>query len=107
MNDIVLIQVGDKDPGTLDELYPPGGLPDTVTIGAHAYTARAALGRVNNKCGLFQRENSGDTIYLLALQTLAEGTVGVFNTLLVEILGKITARTSKIVVRVGTGLPDT
>jgi hypothetical protein len=62
---------------------------------------------MNDESGFLQGKNRSDTIYLLALQPLAEGTVGVFNAPLIEICGKIAACTSQVIVRVGPGLPDT
>jgi hypothetical protein len=62
---------------------------------------------MNDKGGFLQRKNSRYTIYLLALQSLAKGTIGMLNALLVEIPGKLAARTPKIIVRVGARFPDT
>jgi hypothetical protein len=62
---------------------------------------------VDDEGGFFQGKNRRDAIYLLALQSLAERPVGVFNTLPVKIFGKITACASKIIVRIGAGFPDT
>jgi hypothetical protein len=107
MDDIPLVHVGYDDPGAFYQLYTPMRLPNSVSISGAGNTARTALGGVDHKNRILKGYQRRKAVNLLALKPLAKGSVGVFKTALLILLGDPYTGTAQIIKCLGAGLPNT
>jgi hypothetical protein len=104
---VVLIEIGHNNARAFYQPDASVPLPDAVFVRAHANVTEASLRGMYDKSGIFQRQDSGDAVYLLALKRLTETPVRFFEAFFPEIPRDAPAASSKICKRIGASFSDT
>ena len=82
-------------------------LPHAILVDGEHGAPNATLGAVGDEYRVFHGHETGHGIDLLALQPLGKTAIGLFQTLLVEIVGNLRAGASVVVHASRTAFPHT